>query len=138
MNNKILLTSFIVIFPFFYSAFTQDVRIDSCLTKRDDAYINRQDKVFLEEIDQTLKEYPPRFPVQKPRYLLLLMDAVMHDPYAAFRIPVQQFYHKRIENALKEIETTKVEDGARIWKLYNMGFIVPNISIQSPAFIAGH
>ncbi len=110
--------------------FGQEIRVDTCLSKRDDAYMNRQDKAFLEEIDQTLAEYPPAYPLEKPRYLsLLLMDAVMHDPYAAFRKPVQKFYHKRIENALHELETTTVKEGAMIWKLYNMGFIVRTKSV---------
>ncbi len=108
----------------------QQAHIDTCLTQRDDAYMNRQSKALLGEVAATLREYPPQYPVQKPRWLaLLLMDAVMHDKYAAFRPPVQQFFHKQVEQALKEIETTKVEEGAMIWKFYDMGFIVRTKSV---------
>ena len=104
--------------------------IDTCLSARDNAYMNRQSEAFLQEIDATLKAYPPQYPTEKPRWLaLLLMDAVMHDKYAAFRPPVQDFFHSRIEKALEEIETTQVKEGAMIWKLYNMAFIVRTPSV---------
>jgi L-ascorbate metabolism protein UlaG (beta-lactamase superfamily) len=37
---------------------------------------------------------------------------------------VQEYYRARILKALREIETTRVTEGVRIWKLYNHGFLV--------------
>ena len=48
----------------------------------------------------------------------------MHDQYAAFRKPVKEFFHSRIAGVISELEKTKVEKGAVIWKIYNMGFIL--------------
>ena len=98
---------------------------DPSLDARGNAYINRQSAHFLTEIHTTLAQYPPQLPEPRERYLsLLLLDAVLHDVYAAQRIPVQQFFHQRIETAINQIENTTVRKGARIWKLYNMGFVV--------------
>jgi L-ascorbate metabolism protein UlaG (beta-lactamase superfamily) len=58
-----------------------------------------------------------------------MVDAVLHDVYAAKRPAVQEFFHAQINSALKEIENTKVEEGAKIWKLYNHGFIVRTKSV---------
>lgn len=98
---------------------------DPNLNERENAYLNRQAEAFLRQAQQTLHKFPPRYPEPNERFqALLLLDAVLHDVHAAARPPVQKFFHARMEAALKEIETTRVEEGARIWKLYNMGFIV--------------
>lgn len=108
----------------------QDKTIDPNLNAKEDAYMNRQDQAFLLEISKTLKEYPPVFPRQPERFqALLLLDAVLHDKYAAFRSPVQMFYQSRMKTALLEIENAKIVEGAKIWKLYNMGFIVKTRSV---------
>ena len=100
-------------------------KVDPNLNEREDAYLNRQAEAFLNQAQQTLAQFPPQHPEPRERFLaLLLLDAVLHDVHAAARPPVQKFFHARIESALKEMETTRGEDGARIWKLYNMGFIV--------------
>jgi len=100
-------------------------KIDPNLNEREDAYLNRQAQVFLDQAQRTLAAFPPQQPEPRERFLaLLLLDAVLHDVHAAARPPVQQFFHARMEAALKEMETTHDQDGARIWKLYNMGFIV--------------
>ena len=101
------------------------IKIDPHLDEKGDAYMNRQAAAFLAEASRTLRQFPPQHPEPHERYLgLLLLDAVLHDPYTARRPPVQAFFRKRIETALAEMETTRVEEGSRIWKLYNMGFIV--------------
>jgi L-ascorbate metabolism protein UlaG (beta-lactamase superfamily) len=104
---------------------TNATKIDPNLTEREDAYLNRQAEAFLNQAQRTLAGFPPQYPEPRERFLaLLLLDAVLHDVHAAARPPVQRFFHARMEAALKEMETARGEDGARIWKLYNMGFII--------------
>ena len=118
--SLIILNAFIVIL-----GAQEQKNVDPNLDEKGNLYMNRQDKAFLSEINKSLNDYPPQYPVQRERYLaLLLLDAVLHDPYTAFRTPVQQFFHQRMENVLTELENSKVKEGAMIWKLYNMGFIV--------------
>ncbi|WAC14866.1 MBL fold metallo-hydrolase [Dyadobacter pollutisoli] len=98
---------------------------DPCLDDKGNAYMDRQAQEFLARVNATLKKYPPKPSPQTERQSsLLLLDAVLHDKYAAYRRPVQDFFHERIAKTLLEIENTKVEQGAMIWKLYNMGFII--------------
>jgi L-ascorbate metabolism protein UlaG (beta-lactamase superfamily) len=100
-------------------------RIDTTLNQKGDEYMNRQSLDFLQEIDATLVKHPPQLPETDQRRLSLrLVDAVMHDRFAAYRKPVQDFYHQRITRILDAIEKTKVKKGAMVWKVYNMGFIV--------------
>ena len=69
-------------------------------------------------------QYPPTLPEHRERGMAkLLMDAVFHENFAVYRKPVQQFFRERVDQVIKELETTKVEKGVRIWKVYNMGFI---------------
>jgi len=104
--------------------------VDPGLDAKSNAYMDRQSEAFLSYIDNTLKSHPPVYPIPVGRIApLYLLDAVLHDQYAASRIPVQKFYRSRLENALSEIENTKIESGAKIWKLYNMGFIVKTKSV---------
>lgn len=104
---------------------TNAPKIDPNLNEREDAYLNRQAAAFLDQAQRTLAQFPPQYPEPSERYLgLLLLDAVLHDVHAAARPPVQNFFHARMKAALKEMTATHDEDGARIWKLYNMGFIV--------------
>ncbi len=125
MQKIVLFLLMVVVFSFHELSAQQQKNIDPNLDEKGNLYINRQDKAFLIEINRSLSDYPPRYPLQRERYLaLLLLDAVLHDPYAAFRMPVQDFFHQRMENVLNQLENTKVKQGAMIWKLYNMGFII--------------
>ncbi len=111
---------------------TPPPKVDSHLNEREDAYLNRQAAAFLSEVQTSLGKFPPRYPEPRERYLsLLLLDAVLHDVHAAQRSPVQRFFHARIASATEAIETTRVQEGAIIWKLYNMGFIVrsPTVTV---------
>lgn len=100
-------------------------KVDPNLNAREDAYLNRQANAFLEQAQLTLSKLPPQYPEPRERFqALLLLDAVLHDVHAAQRLPVQHFFRSRMETALRELETSRVDQGARIWKLYNMGFIV--------------
>ncbi|MDR3711390.1 MAG: MBL fold metallo-hydrolase [Puia sp.] len=102
--------------------------MDSCLNAKGNAYMNRQADALLKEVDSTLRLHPPslaNIAGSRERYLaLLLLDAVLHDRVAAHRQPVQDFFHRRVETVVDELEHTKVGKGAMIWKLYNMGFVV--------------
>ena len=107
-----------------------DNTIDPSLDKKGDDYMNRQTEAFISEIKATITNLPPQYPLPRERYLgLLLIDAVLHDFHAARRPPVQDFFHSQITNALKEIESTTIEEGAKIWQLYNHGFIIRTKSI---------
>jgi L-ascorbate metabolism protein UlaG (beta-lactamase superfamily) len=58
-----------------------------------------------------------------------MIDNVMHDEQAPYRPAVQEFFQYRIENAIEEIKTLKVEKGAVIWKMYNHTWIVKTPSV---------
>jgi hypothetical protein len=103
---------------------------DKQLSQKDNDYLDRQAKVFLDTIQSILSINPPSIPEARERgYAKLLMDAVFHEHYAAFRKPPQEFFQARMDKVIEELENTKVESGARIWKLYNMGFIVRTKSV---------
>jgi len=53
-----------------------------------------------------------------------MLDAVFHEKFAAYRKPAQDFFHYQAGKIIGELEATKVGSGARIWKVYDMGFIV--------------
>lgn len=103
---------------------------DKQLSQKDNDYLDRQAKVFLDTVQSILSNYPPAINEHREReFAKLLMDAVFHEHYAAFRKPPQEFFQARIDNLIEELENTKVKEGARIWKLYNMGFIVRTSSV---------
>ena len=106
------------------------LKTDPHLTQEENAYLDRQAEAFLDTVEGVLEKEPPQAPLPEVRRMgLLLLDAVLHDKYAAARKPVQAFFHHRIERALEEIERTKVAEGAMIWRLYNMSFIVRTPSV---------
>lgn len=103
---------------------------DPGMSQKDNDYIDRQDRVFLDSVNAIINEFPPATKEGRERgFAKMLMDAVCHDRYAAFRKPVTGFYHSRIEKLIDELEKTKVDKGAVIWKVYNMGFIVRTKSV---------
>jgi L-ascorbate metabolism protein UlaG (beta-lactamase superfamily) len=98
---------------------------DPQLSQKDNDYLNRQAAVFLDTVRTVLAKYPPVLKEGKERgYAKLLMDAVFHEKFAAFRKPAQDFFHAQNVQLVKQLETTKISNGARIWKVYDMGFIV--------------
>ena len=98
---------------------------DPQLSQKDNDYLDRQAKVFLDTATVLLNQFPPTtFPEARERGLAkLMLDAVFHEHFAAYRAPVQQYFRAQVEKVIHELETTKVEKGVRIWKLYDMGFI---------------
>jgi len=104
--------------------------IDPYLNAKSNAYMNRQQAALLKEIFDVVDANPPTYPAARIRQTALyLFDAVMHDKYVAFRKPIQEFFHMRIKKALTEIKNTQIDEGAKIWKLYNMGFVVKTKSV---------
>ena len=101
------------------------VLIDSTLSKRQNQYLNNQAEALLGQASEVLSNYPPNWPEPTARRsALMLLDGVLHDVYAPQRPPVQLFFKSRIQKAIEEIEQTKITSGARIWKLYNHGFVI--------------
>ena len=97
---------------------------DPQLSQKDNDYLNRQAKVFLDTVQSIISKYPPAFHDNARRSAAkLLMDAVFHEHFAAFRKPAQEFFHARVNEVIKELEETRVTEGVQIWKIYDMGFI---------------
>lgn len=104
--------------------------IDPTLSEVENQFLDRQARTFLDLIDETLRQYPPRLTERAERRLALcLLDGVLHDVYAPKRLPVQAFFHERIRRAVGQIENATVEDGAMIWKLYNHGFVIRTATV---------
>ncbi len=90
-----------------------------------DGFINQQDKVTLDLVEQALVKYPPSLkePLER-KMAMLMLDGVLHEEQAANRPAVQKFLQKRIDLSVKELQQTNLKEGAMIWKLYNHGFII--------------
>lgn len=92
---------------------------------RPDDLLNDQAKFILGLACKTLEKYPPQLPEPMERRLsLAAIDGVLHNVNATARPSVQEFFHSRWDKAIKEIETTRVDEGAMVWKFYLSGFIV--------------
>ncbi len=103
---------------------------DPQLSQKDNDYLDRQAKVFLDTVQSVIAKYPPSVKENRERmFANLLLDAVFHEHFAAYRKPVQQYFHNRIGKVADELENTKTESGAKVWKIYNMGFIVRTASV---------
>lgn len=97
---------------------------DPQLSQKDNDYLDRQAKVFLDTVQSIISKYPPGIHDNARRSAAkLLMDAVFHEHFVAFRKPAQEFFHDRVNQVINELEKTKVTEGVRIWKIYDMGFI---------------
>lgn len=98
---------------------------DPQLSQKDNDYLDRQAAVFLDSVRAILSNYPPVVKEGKERgYAKLLLDAVFHEKFVASRKPAQDFFHSQCGKVISELEGTKMDSGARIWKIYDMGFIV--------------
>jgi L-ascorbate metabolism protein UlaG (beta-lactamase superfamily) len=86
-----------------------------------DEWINRS----LQWIDYILRNYPPdvvELPVRRPA--LFRLDEVLHIESAPRKPIVQQFYQRRLQRAIAEIEQSKATEDTHIWRLYNHGALV--------------
>ncbi len=104
--------------------------IDPTLNKIQNQFLNNQAESLLSQANEVFSKTPPGWPEPPGRHsALLLLDGVLHDVYAPQRPPVQEFFKMRMKKAIDEIERTEISDGARIWKLYNHGFVVRTKSV---------
>jgi L-ascorbate metabolism protein UlaG (beta-lactamase superfamily) len=93
-------------------------------------YLDWQARNLLDMVDVIQARFEPRLLEPIERHMAMLMlDAVFHDVKAPERPAVQEFFKARTEQAVKEMESTRVDEGAMFWKLYNMGFVVRTNSI---------
>jgi glyoxylase-like metal-dependent hydrolase (beta-lactamase superfamily II) len=99
-------------------------------TRSENSYFDKQAKIFLDTIQSILAHYPPSVLESTERgFARLLMDAVFNEEFAVSRKPAQEFFHARVQKMIDELENTKPETGAKIWRLYNMGYIVRTPSV---------
>ncbi len=128
--NKILLTASLIVL-ISIGCFAQkdkigsSVLIDTTLNEIQNQFVNNQAEALLSQANEVFANFPPAWPEPAAREsALLLLDGVLHDVYAPQRPPVQLFFKNRMRDAIEEIEQTEVTNGARIWKLYDHGFVV--------------
>jgi L-ascorbate metabolism protein UlaG (beta-lactamase superfamily) len=101
------------------------VLIDATLNEKQNQFLNNQAEALLSQASEVFSNYPPNWPEPAARRsALMLLDGVLHDVYAPQRPPVQLFYKTRMMKAIEEIEQTEITKGARIWKLYDHGFVI--------------
>lgn len=89
-----------------------------------DAFLDRQAVCMFDLIEQTLKECPPAIGQPLPRKLALYgLDAMLHETRYDESEALHRFMEARIASALEDM-SRPLEDGMRIYKLYNDGFVV--------------
>ena len=131
---RIILTASLLLF-ITHRSYSQNtsreyVLIDTTLNEQQDQFLNNQAEALLSQANEVFYKYPPNWPEPEARRsALLLLDGVLHDVYAPKRPPVQQFFKTRMRKAIEEIERSEVTDGARIWKLYDHGFVIRTESV---------
>jgi len=92
---------------------------------------------ILQESGDRLKKNPPSFPPPTKRQeALMLLDGPLHLEKANQFKSVYEFLCHRMESAVSSIENAEVKKGARVWKLYNHGFVVktPSVAIGFDIF----
>jgi hypothetical protein len=75
--------------------------------------------------EKALRKHPSTFPASAERKeALMVLDGPLHlDAANRFR-STHRLYLRQAEKAIAEIEQTTVTSGARVWKIYNHGFVV--------------
>lgn len=76
--------------------------------------------------DQALEGFPPGPGNGEARLALAeLMDVAVHLEFTeALEEEIDRMYARRLSRAIGEIQSAEVSHGLRIWKIYNMGFVV--------------
>lgn len=99
--------------------------VNPALNLAENVHLNQQAEALLGAVQGTLQRWLPQF-VEPPerRMALLMLDGVLHDEYAPMRPPVQRFFQQRMATGIADIQESRVASGARIFKLYNHGFVV--------------
>ena len=101
------------------------VLIDTTLNEIQNLFMDNQAEALLSQASEVFSDHPPDWPEPAARRsALLLLDGVLHDVYAPDRLPVQLFFKTQMKKAIVEIEQTEITEGARIWKLYDHGFVI--------------
>ncbi len=104
--------------------------IDPALNEVQNRFMDNQAEALLSQASEVFSRHPPDWPEPAARKsALLLLDGVLHDVYAPERPPVQLFFKTQIKKAIEEVEQADIEEGARIWKLYDHGFVVKSKSV---------
>lgn len=83
-------------------------------------------------VEEILSRFPPTVEENIVRYSAFqMLDLVFHDPEAPKRPAVQDFHHSRTEKALQQMKDSTVDEGAMIWKLYDMGIVArtPTVTV---------
>jgi L-ascorbate metabolism protein UlaG (beta-lactamase superfamily) len=76
-------------------------------------------------VDIILDAFPPAVDENPARRAALMrLDDIFHLADASHRPQVREFLQSRVEKALREMEAAPSDEHARIWKLYNDGFVV--------------
>jgi L-ascorbate metabolism protein UlaG (beta-lactamase superfamily) len=98
---------------------------NSELDDEKNTFLTEQARCLLQATDEVLERVQPELPEPVERKLaLLILDGVLHENAAASRPPVREFLRKRIGRAIGDMETSRVNKGAQIWKFYNHGFVI--------------
>lgn len=82
--------------------------------------------------DAALCQNPPAHPPSPQRQAaLMLLDGPLHLMEASRFRSTRDFLVKRLTRAIESIEQTQVTRGARLWKLYNHGFVLrtPTVTV---------
>ena len=81
-------------------------------------------------VEEILSRFPPSVDENIVRYSAFqMLDLLFHDPEAPNRHAVHDFHHRRTAKALHQIQNTNVDEGAMIWKLYNMSIVARTASV---------
>ena len=92
-----------------------------------DNYLDNQTRMAFQEIDRTLRAYPPKNKdCQARRMALTALDLLLHDTRNDKTPAFYDFINARMANMLADMQKG-CKKGVKIYKLYNDGFI-----IQSP------
>ncbi len=92
--------------------------------------VNQQHQHTLAAVETLLERFPPEHAMSLERQaILLLLDNVLFEPEAADKPAVQAFFIERTKKVAAALQQAPVTRGARIWKLYNHGFIVRTPSV---------
>lgn len=81
--------------------------------------------------DFVLAKHAPAWPEPPERRAALIrLDDVLHIPSAPQKPLIGQWYARRMERVLAEIESTRVTSGLQVWKLYNHGWLLRTASVS--------
>lgn len=123
MIKILFTTSFAILFCYSLVLVTRAAITSRPISEKENALLNRQAEVLLREAEKGLLKDSPAYPLTDNRKrALYLLDAVLHEPVATTRTPVQDYLARCIKRVITELK--EYESGIQVWKTYNHGFIV--------------